>query len=68
MEFMVVVFLVAFSVGIGKWASAWGRNGWTWGIIALVVSPLLTGIVLLIAGKTIEAKADEVRKIKELTE
>lgn len=66
MELMVLLFLVAFAVGIGKWATAWGRNGWGWGIAALIISPLLTGIVLLIAGKTVEAKAEEARKIKDL--
>ena len=62
----ILVFLIAFSAGVGRWADAWGRNGWVWGAIAFLLSPLLTAIALLIAGKTVEARAEEARKIKEL--
>jgi uncharacterized membrane protein AbrB (regulator of aidB expression) len=64
MEFLI--FLVIFSVGVGAWANAWGRNGWGWGAAALLLSPLLTGIVLLIAGKTIEKKAEEANALNAL--
>lgn len=62
----ILFFLIIFSVGVGFWANAWGRNGWAWGIIACLLSPLLVGIALLIAGKTIELKADEARAMRDL--
>ncbi len=62
----IIFFLIIFSIGIGAWANAWGRNGWTWGIIAALLSPLLVGIALIIAGKSVEKKAEEAKRIKEL--
>ena len=62
----ILIFLVIFSIGIGYWANAWGRNGWGWGLVALLLSPLLVGIALLIAGKTIEKKAEEVNAMNAL--
>ena len=62
----VLIFLVIFSVGVGAWANAWGRNGWGWGIVACLLSPLLVGIALLIAGKTIEKKAEETNAVNSL--
>jgi hypothetical protein len=51
---------------VGFWANAWGRNGWLWGIAAFIFSPLITSIILLIVGKTIEKKAEEVNKLNSL--
>ena len=67
MDSTAIILFLAFSVGVGMWANSWGRNGWGWGIAAAFFSPLLTAIVLLFAGKTIEKKAEEQNKINELT-
>ena len=64
MELLIVLVIASAIVGI--WANVWGRSGWTWGIVALFVSPLLTGIALLISGKSIEKKAEELKLMNEL--
>ena len=52
----IIIFLVIFSALIGYWANNWGRNGWLWFFIALLVSPLITAIVLLFMGRDGTAK------------
>jgi ABC-type multidrug transport system permease subunit len=51
MDATVLIFLVLFSCLIGSWARAWNRDFWVWGILALIFSPLIMSIVLLIAGR-----------------
>jgi hypothetical protein len=53
----IVILSLAMSVGIGFWSNNWGRNGWVWGIVSVVVSPILTAIVLLIAGRSPELRS-----------
>jgi uncharacterized membrane protein YcjF (UPF0283 family) len=62
----IILLLIIFSVAVGYWADAWGRNGWAWGIVAVLISPLLTAIALLIVGKTIEKKAQEIKLMNEI--
>lgn len=62
----ILIFLAIFAVAVGYWANAWGRNGWVWGFVALLVSPLVVGIALAIAGKTVEKKAEEANAINAL--
>lgn len=62
----VLIFLLIFSFAVGYWANSWGRNGWGWGIAAFILSPVLVGIVLLIAGKTVEKKGEEAKRIKDI--
>ena len=52
----IIIFLVIFSALIGYWANNWGRNGWLWFFIALLISPLITAIVLLFMGRDGTAK------------
>lgn len=47
----IVVIYVFFCLLVGAWAGSWGRNGALWFFIAMLVSPLFSGIALLIAGK-----------------
>ena len=54
----IIIFLVIFSALIGYWANNWGRNGWLWFFIALLISPLITAIVLLFMGRDGTAKAE----------
>lgn len=62
----ILILLVLFSAAIGYWANNLGRNGWAWGLVALLLSPLLVGIVLLFVGKTIEKRADETVQLNNL--
>ena len=52
----ILIFLVIFSALIGYWANNWGRNGWLWFVIAVLISPLVTSIVLLFMGRDGTAK------------
>jgi len=53
----IIIFLVIFSALIGYWANNYGRNGWLWFLIALLISPLITAIILLFMGRDGDAKA-----------
>lgn len=50
MEFALVAW-AALALLIGAWASSLGRSGFGWFVLAVIISPLLAGIVLLIAGR-----------------
>ena len=52
----ILIFLVIFSALIGYWANNWGRNGWLWFVIAVLISPLVTSIILLFMGRDGTAK------------
>jgi hypothetical protein len=52
----ILIIAVILSALIGYWANNWGRNGWLWFVIALFVSPLISGVVLLIMGRDGTAK------------
>jgi hypothetical protein len=42
---MIFVFWAAFSVAVGVFASVRrNRNGFGWGLLAMVISPLLAGV------------------------
>lgn len=43
--FLVLVGLIAY------WATEWDRNGFLWGLIAFVVSPILAALCLLLIGR-----------------
>ena len=47
---MLIFFVwVALCVAVGMLAAKRGRSGWGWGLISVVISPLLGCIFLLIA-------------------
>ena len=48
-----------FSALVGYWANNWGRNGWLWFVVALLISPLITAIILVIMGRDGTAKAEK---------
>ena len=52
----IIIFLVIFSALIGYWANNWGRNGWLWFVIAVLISPLITAVILLFMGRDGTAK------------
>lgn len=47
---MLFVAWLLLSGVIAAWASSKGRNGLGWFLLALIFSPLLAGIMLLVAG------------------
>jgi hypothetical protein len=51
----ILIFLLIFSGLLGYWANNLGRNGWLWFFIAILISPLISAIILLIIGKDKEA-------------
>jgi hypothetical protein len=53
---LALVFWILLSVGIGFWARSYNRSGLIWGLLAAVISPLLSGIFLLVAGRAEEEK------------
>jgi len=55
----ILILLIVFSALVGYWANNWGRNGWLWFFIALLVSPLITAVILLFMGRDGEAKAKQ---------
>ena len=59
MEFFLLWF--GFAVAVGFLAAKWERSGFGWFLLACVLSPLLAGIFLLIAGNAkSNAPRDEV--------
>ena len=36
-----------------------GRNGWLWFVVAVLISPLITAVILLFMGRDGEAKAKQ---------
>lgn len=47
-----------FSIGVGVLAASFGRGGFLWFLLALVISPLLAVVALLIAGRKRSAIRD----------
>ena len=45
------LFWLIFAIIVGVWAGSWGRSGFGFFILAVILSPVVTGIILLIAGK-----------------
>lgn len=63
MDPVTLLLFFAFAVGVGYWANGWGRNGLGWGFAALIISPILAGIALIVVGKTLEAKARDIAQL-----
>ena len=63
MDITVIIFLAFFAVLIGIWANNWGRSGLGWGFGALLFSPLLAALVLLVVGKTDAKKTEEFKRM-----
>ena len=50
MALELFIFLTLVGV-IAYWASEWNRNGFLWGLIAFVISPILAALFLLLSGR-----------------
>jgi formate hydrogenlyase subunit 4 len=64
--FFVLIFFVAFCFGIYKWAESKGRNAIVWTLVAVIISPLITALILLFVPKTIEKQAEEAKLMQKL--
>jgi hypothetical protein len=53
MEFIV---WLGFAIAVGFWADSKGRTGFSWGLLAVAISPLLAGIILFFSLQKNEAK------------
>ena len=62
MELMLFGWLL-FGFLIGAWASAWGRSFAGWMAMALLLSPLIAGVVLLICGRTAVSMAQRMEAV-----
>lgn len=64
----ILIFLIFWSALIGYWASNWGRSGWIWFFVSIIISPIITAIILLIMGKdndtAIESAAQQAAAIE----
>ncbi len=49
LEIPLILYLILVLL-VGIWASRWNRSGFLWGLLALIISPLLAALVLLIVG------------------
>ena len=70
----IILFWLVFSVLVGVWASNRGRSGLGYGLLSLLISPLITFLVLLVIGpsrETMESDAiaaGEMRKCPRCAE
>ena len=55
----IILIAVVFSGLVGYWAHNWGRNGWVWFFVSLLLSSLVTAIVLLFMGRDGTAKEEK---------
>lgn len=58
--FLTLVIWGLMTFGIYKWSENLGRNSTMWALIC-ILSPLISAICLLFAGKTLEKKAEEAK-------
>ena len=47
----IIVMYVLFVVGIAWWANQWDRSAGGWGLLALLISPLIAAIGLAVVGR-----------------
>jgi len=36
---------------VAHWADKWGRRGWVWLLVALLINPILAALIVLFLGK-----------------
>ena len=65
--FLTLVIWGLMTFGIYKWSEHLGRNSAMWALIC-IVSPLISAVCLLFAGKTLEKQAEDAMAIKEMME
>ena len=55
----IILIAVVCSALVGYWANNLGRNGWLWFFVALLITPFMTLIILLVIGRDGTAKAEK---------
>ena len=58
MEILILLFWLAFAVAVGVLASNRGRSGFGWFVLAVLFSPLLAGLFVLVSRNLATAKAE----------
>ena len=47
----IFIFWFIFAIIVGVWAGNWGRSGFGYFILSVILSPILSAFILLISGK-----------------
>ena len=47
----IFIFWFIFAIIVAVWAGNWGRSGFGYFILSVILSPLLSAFILLISGK-----------------
>jgi hypothetical protein len=50
---IIFCFWIGLAIGVGLLADCYGRGPIAWFLLAVLISPVLAGVFLLIAGKTL---------------
>lgn len=48
---MEIGLVILFAILIGMWADSLGRSAILWGLLSLLVSPIIVAIILLLIGE-----------------
>lgn len=56
----IIVLYVIFAAIVGVIAGSWGRSGFIWFLLSIVISPLLGIIILIIVGKARDRGMDRI--------
>jgi hypothetical protein len=59
-------FWIVFALAIGSLAGKYGRSSVGWFFLSLLISPVLGGLFLMIAGKTMLRKAQEAVLVQQI--
>jgi MFS family permease len=63
---MTLLFWIVFALVVGSLAGNYGRSSFGWFFLSLLISPVLGGLFLLIAGKTMLRKAQEAALVQQI--
>ncbi len=58
--------MFAFCFAVGAWASSWGHSFLGFFFLTLILSPIISAIILIAMGKTVEVKAKEFAEMQKL--
>lgn len=47
----ILFFYIIFVIVVAVWAGNWGRSGFGYFLLSIILSPILAGIILLISGR-----------------
>ena len=67
MELLFIYFILSFLVAV--WANKWQRSPWAYFFVALILSPFLASLILLIHGRKaliIDVGLDTAKKLRQV--